>query len=344
MDKSRFSEKNSSDEKKKFLVKGLLRKMAENNLSPKESSLVRQLKKSSAAQGAKKKLSTRQLNRAVKRNRQAILQKRNGAAPNRRNRGIHAPFIIGTVAASVLILLVFSLYNTLQPSQNPSGHDIVQNDKLDHRFSTEKNMKRITLADGSTVFLNRGTSISLRKGKFNAHTREVWLEEGEAFFEVAKDPSRPFIVHTLNGISTRVLGTSFNIKSYSDLSDQVISVNSGRVQVINQSLEKIVLDPNYKVSVSNDDGLFTSGEADARAISAWRTGKIVLDNASISEVAFRIQQYYDVEVVYDTSEFKNDRIFTSFTLETPIEEVTSVIGKLTNASFRIENTKILLYK
>lgn len=344
MDKSKFSKKNSSDEKKRFLVKGLLRKMAENDLSPKESSLVRQLKKSPTAQGAKKKLSTRQLNRAVKRNHQAILQKRNGAAPNRRNRGIHAHFIIGTVAASVLILLVFSLYNTLQPSQNPSGHDIVQNDKLDHRFSTEKNMKRITLADGSTVFLNRGTSISLRKRKFNAHTREVWLEEGEAFFEVAKDPSRPFIVHTLNGISTRVLGTSFNIKSYSDLSDQVISVNSGRVQVINQSLEKIVLDPNYKVSVSNDDGHFTSGEVDARAISEWRTGKIVLDNASISEVAFRIQQYYDVEVVYDASKFKNDRIFTSFTLETPIEEVTSVVGKLTNASFRIDNSKIFLYK
>lgn len=344
MDKNNFNKANGSNEEKMLIVKGLLRDIEDNNLSEKESSLIGQLKEAYAVGGKKKKLSKRELNRAVKRNRQAILLKRKSTAPNRKRYGINVYLISGAIAASILIILVFSLYNTVQTSPNDVGYEIVQNNNLDHRFSTERNMKRITLADGSTVFLNRGSSISLRKGKFNAYTREVWLEEGEAFFEVTKDPNRPFIVHTMNGISTQVLGTSFNIKSYSYLSDQVISVNSGRVQVINESLKKIVLEPNYKVSISNNDGRFTPGKTDARFISDWRTGKIVFENASISEIAFRIQQYYDMEVLYDESMFKNNQIYTFFTPETTIEEFVATIGKLTNSTYKIENSKIYLYK
>lgn len=330
--------------KKSVLIKGLLRKMQKNDVSEKEASLIRQLKSSYRKGSKSKSLSNRELNRAVKRNKELLLEKRNSTKRIEKSSRHNYRIIIGAVAASVAVILVLSLNNILQRPSDNLDHEVAQKDNLNQQFSTDKSMKRITLADGSTVFLNRETSVSLRRGKFNAHTREVWLDEGEAFFNITKDPNRPFIVHSNNGVSTRVLGTSFNIKSYSDLNNQVISVNSGRVQVTNREQEKIVLDPNYKVTIANEAGQFIPDETDAQTISEWRTGKIVFENASISEVAFRIKQYYNLELVYDESKFSNDFIYTFFTPETSIENVLSAICKLTNSSCKIDDTEILLMK
>ncbi len=192
--------------------------------------------------------------------------------------------------------------------------------------------------------MNRGTSLSIRKGKFNAYTREVWLEEGEAFFQVTRDPGRPFVVHTRGGVSTRVLGTSFNIKSYAELSEQVISVNTGKVQVMNAKQEKIILEPNYKVTISRNDGNFATGKTNAQSMSAWRTGKIAFENATLKEVSFRLKQHYDIELVYDENKFGNELIFTSFTTETTLQEVLVILGKLLNAECIQDNTKIYLKK
>jgi ferric-dicitrate binding protein FerR (iron transport regulator) len=267
-----------------------------------------------------------------------------GSTSSTERKHVRFNYIIGTVAAIILLLLVFTLYNTLQSPLEKSGQELVLNNNVNHRLTTDKNMKRITLADGSTVYMNRGTSLSLRKGKFNAFTREVWLEEGEAFFQVTKDPHRPFVVHTRGGVSTRVLGTSFNIKSYAELSEQVISVNTGKVQVMNAKQEKIILEPNYKVTISGNDGHFASGKTDAQSMSDWKTGKITFENASLKEVSFRLRQYYDIELVYDEDTFRNELIYSSFTTETTLQEVLIVLSKLLNAEWTRDGTKIYLRK
>ena len=330
--------------KKRILIKGLLRKMESKDLSEKEVSLIRHLKRNSHTVSKDRKLSKRELNRAVKRNKDLILKKRNDSTQVEKYRRLNYRIVIGSVAASVAIILVLSLYNSfLKPTDN-LGYEIAQNNNIDQSFTTESDLKKITLPDGSTVFLNRETSISLRKGSFTAYTREIWLDEGEAFFNITKDLTRPFIVHTNNGNSTRVLGTSFNIKSYSNLDNQVISVNSGRVQVINKNEEKIILDPNYKVTISNSAGQFVPGTTDAQAVSDWRSGKIFFENAPISEVAFRIKQIYNMEVVYNESSFSDDYIYTFFTPESSIESVLTAICKLTKSTYKIDGTQIFITK
>src|SRR5690554_5312629 len=328
---------------KRKLIKGLLRKMESNDLSEKEVSLIRNLKRNSKTSEAGK-LSKRELNRAVKRKKELLLKKRNGSTQVEKYRRLNYRIVIGSVAASVAIILVLSLYNNfLKPTDN-LGYEIAQNNNIDQSFTTESDLKKITLPDGSTVFLNRETSISLRKESFTAYTREIWLDEGEAFFNITKDLTRPFIVHTNNGNSTRVLGTSFNIKSYSNLDNQVISVNSGRVQVINKNEEKIILDPNYKVTISNSAGQFVPGTTDAQAVSDWRSGKIFFENAPISEVAFRIKQIYNMEVVYNESSFSDDYIYTFFTTTSSIDNVLTAICKLTKSTYKIEGSQIFLTK
>lgn len=343
MNKKKFDNINSSEERNKILLKGILLKMEDENLSQKELSIVRKLEKLHESSNENNTLSNSQLNRAVKRNRQAILKKKTGKDFDRKSHLNQIYFIVGAVAATVAILLVFTFYNTSKIPTNQSDYEVVQNIDIKH-YSTDKEVKRIILPDGSTVFLNRDTKITLQKGSFTAYSREIWLEEGEVFFDIKKDPKRPFVVHTKNGISTRVLGTSFNIKSYSELNNQVISVNSGLVQVTNDRLEKIVLEPNYKVSVSNTDSNFIPGETDAQGISDWRKGEIVLENAPISEVAFRIKQYYGMDVIYDDAKYRNDLIYTCFTTESTIVEIIEVICKLTNSSFSINNSKIFIDK
>lgn len=342
MDKIGFDNGFDSVEKKKILLRGLLHKMDKKHLSEKETFVLHQLKKRQKFKEVNK-LTPRQLMQAVKRNRRALHANRNKPFREKSHSNKPTIFLICSVASVLLILLVFNLYNSLQHSTLSSEKEMVQNHDVDLQFTTDKNMKRITLADGSTVHLNRESSVSLRKGTFNAHNREIWLEEGEAFFEIKRDIKRPFIVHTNKGVSTHVLGTSFNIKSYEELSYQEISVVSGKVQVENTH-NKIIIEPNYKVAVNNVDGQFTSAKTNSRAIAQWRTGSIIFQEAPFAEVAFRIRQYYDMEVVYDSEEFNNDRIYTQFTSNTPIEEIAAVISKLTNATFKIDDKGIYMYK
>lgn len=344
MDKNKLNKRSGSGIKGNSLVKGLLRRMEEGDLTEKEQSLIRKLKTIQAYGKEKRKLSRAELNRAARRNRQAILQKRTGVEPVRKKNPIRSHILTAVAAVVLLLIVAVPLYKRLHSSDYSFEQDIANIYDTDYQFITEENIKKITLADGSVIYLNRESSLSLKKGKFNAYIREVWLDEGEAFFDITKDPTRPFIVHSRNGVSTRVLGTSFNIKSYATLPDQVISVNTGRVQIFNASMEKIIVDPNYKVSVSDENGSFIAGKTDARSVSDWRSGKIILDYASVEEVAFRIKQYYDKELIYDERLFSEDQIYSFFNIETPFEEVITVVCKLMNASFTVEEAKVYLAK
>jgi len=88
----------------------------------------------------------------------------------------------------------------------------------------------VTLPDGTVVQLNAGSRLEITEATFNRQKREVWLS-GEAFFEVAKNPEKPFIIHT-GTMQTTVRGTSFNVKAYGELGENVVSVRNGRVEIV----------------------------------------------------------------------------------------------------------------
>lgn len=210
------------------------------------------------------------------------------------------------------------------------------------QFVADDNMKRLTLADRSVIHMNKGTIIELRDGRFSAYAREVWLEEGEAFFEVAKDHRRPFIVHTADGLSTRVIGTSFNIKAYNQLGEQVVSVKTGRVQVSSETGEKVILDVNHKASFHVATQQITTSVTDATGAADWRSGRIVLEHVSMDELAFRLKQYYDVEVVNNAVSDEME-IYTSFHISTPLEHVVNNVSKIFGVSYKIESGMVYFY-
>ncbi|WP_294079068.1 FecR family protein [Proteiniphilum sp. UBA5384] len=247
--------------------------------------------------------------------------------------------LVGTAAIILLLVLLDFPSERLNSGGHPERHATTE---VTRQFVTDDNMKRITLADGSKIHMNKGTVIELRNGKFNAYTREVWLEEGEAFFEVVKDPGRPFIVHTPDGMNARVLGTSFNIKAYHQLESQVVSVKTGCVQVSNETGEKVLLDVNQKAIFHAATQQITAGLTDGTAAADWRSGLIVLEHVGMNELAFRLKQYYGVEVV-NKAVSEEMEIYTSFHISTPLEHVVKNVANVFGVFYKIENNTIYFY-
>jgi hypothetical protein len=81
---------------------------------------------------------------------------------------------------------------------------------------------------------------------------------------------------------------------------------------------------------------------DAQSVSSWRSGKIILENATLLETSFRLKQYYDVDLIYDEATFCNDLIYTILNPGTPLDEVLTVIGKLFDASCEQEGSKVYM--
>lgn len=247
-------------------------------------------------------------------------------------------FSYGGVASAAVFLILLALWMPMNRGEENIAVNSTR-EEVTHQFTTTDNMKKITLADGSVVHMNMGTTLSLRKGKFNAYTREVWLDEGEAFFEVTKDPNRPFIVHTSSGLSTRVLGTSFNIKAYRELVEQVISVKTGLVQVSTKEGKSVLLKVNNKASFDSRDGELIPSTANGADVADWRNGHIVLEHVSLHELAFRLKQYYQVEVVNNAIP-EDMEVYTSFTVDTPLEHVLNNIASIFNVSYHLKEGKV----
>lgn len=179
-------------------------------------------------------------------------------------------------------------------------------------------MEEITLPDGSKVFLNSGSIIKIAYG-FNKSNREVYLA-GEAFFEVERDTARPFIVKTESNLQVRVLGTSFNVKSYK--SDQTIETTlvSGKVELIqnNKNRAVIALSPNQMATYSKKEDKIVIEKVTTSEITSWKKGILIFDNEPIKNVLNSLERWYDVEIKI------KDREINTYTFSGKVERKTNV--------------------
>ena len=160
---------------------------------------------------------------------------------------------------------------------------------------------RAILPDGSTVWLNAGSRISYAPD-FNETTREVVLD-GEAYFDVKKQPDRPFIVHAAS-IDIRVLGTAFNVKSYPEDNTVETTLIRGLVQ-INQKNRKepIYLRPHQKVVLP---ATASAAPRPARPVEPVKEGKIVAAISNL-DTTLREDEYVETAWIFNRLEFRGDR-------------------------------------
>jgi transmembrane sensor len=160
-------------------------------------------------------------------------------------------------------------------------------------------IKLISLSDGTTICLNSGSKLSY-PDKFKQNTREVTLT-GEAFFKVAHNSSKPFIIYS-GKIKTTVLGTSFNVKAYNEDKAIKVTVVSGKVGVLATKIKHpaILLTPNMQlVYTKTSETLVAEKIEDASAVISWQQGKLQYHNTPLSDVLADVQRKYNVVIKAD---------------------------------------------
>lgn len=250
---------------------------------------------------------------------------------------ISKPFYRYAAAASVAILLGLGLYLTLLP--NPLRNTTTDQVIADHKtyFETKTGeKKKMILPDGSVVYLNSDTKVAIVENQYGKQKREFWLEQGEAFFEVAKDSTKAFIIHSQE-LQTTVLGTSFNIKAYKELEERVVSVREGKVRVNKNDKVLGVLTRNKQIVYNKISQDFEENTTNWENDAGWIEGRLIMHNATIKELQLRLRQHFGVEVTVEKNAFNDEkRLNTFFPANASLTEVLDAISGLYGVTYKIE--------
>lgn len=205
---------------------------------------------------------------------------------------------------------------------------------------------RLTLADGTKVWLNAASSIRYPVA-FTGKERVVQIT-GEVYFEVAENAAQPFIVRISpsasgGGGEIRVLGTHFNVNAYDDENTIKVALLEGsiKVQTVNGARDAAVIHPGQQAQM-NKQGVIEVQPADVDDVVSWKDGLFSFRNSNLQEVMQKLSRWYDVEVVYQPG-LNNKQQFTgkidrNLTLSEVLRELA-----LTHAHFRIEaDRKVVL--
>jgi len=154
----------------------------------------------------------------------------------------------------------------------------------------------IFLSDGTKVFLNSGTSLKYPVNFGKSKNREVFLV-GEAYFEVSKDAIHPFIVNA-NQMNIKVLGTKFNVSSYTDDSEINTVLVEGSVSLSNDSSpkEESMLKPGFKGSWDKTQSKIVLEKVDTRIYTEWMNGDVIFRNATFEEMTKKLERNYNVKI------------------------------------------------
>ncbi len=188
----------------------------------------------------------------------------------------------------------------------------------------------VRLSDGTRVWLNASSSLKYPEG-FTDSVRKVELT-GEGYFEVAKDATHPFIVSTGNN-EVRVLGTHFNINTYSDNRETIVTLTEGSVE-LNASVK---LKPGEQGSI-DPEGRIQTSSADLETALAWKNGQFIFKMTPMDQIMRQVSHWYNARIVYqdNVSEHFNARI----PREVPVSKLLHLLEATGQVHFKIEDRTI----
>jgi len=230
------------------------------------------------------------------------------------------------------------------------------------------NRTKIVLPDGSQVWLNAGSNLDYNNSVFNKDLREVTLN-GEAYFDVTRNPEKPFIIHTKK-MDIKVLGTVFNVRSYSDekITEAALIKGSIEVTLKDRKDQKIILKPNEKISIANEElkteakqskiipaknntvripqivvkELKPNPTSNIIGEIAWTQNKLYFEDENLEDIALRMERWFGKKVTIANESLKNIHYTGNFENET-IEDVLSYLKLSKSFNFRLGNDNVVIY-
>ncbi|WP_162799887.1 FecR family protein [Pedobacter jeongneungensis] len=196
---------------------------------------------------------------------------------------------------------------------------------------------KLALADGTTVMINSASVLRFPVNINAANSRDVYLEKGEAYFQVAKNPSKPFIVHA-NGMDVKVLGTTFNVNTYTKTIRTTLV--EGKVEAKSANNQSIILAPNQQAVFNAQTNALSKADVDVLPYVAWANGKIVFEEATLDEVMAQLSLWYDYDVDFQAEKIKKIHFSGEIERYSDIKVILNIIEQTGGVRFSIKNRRI----
>jgi transmembrane sensor len=263
------------------------------------------------------------------------------------------------VWAPIALVVIGTILLITRPGAGPGTEIAAKPPVTDNRdiSTTGGSRTHITLVDGTRVWLNSGSHIHYGKD-FGNGSREVSLT-GEAFFDVAPDAGHPFIIHTPK-LDVRVLGTSFNLKSYptDKTTEATLIRGSIEISIRNRPSDRIILKPNEKLVVNNDDSLLIRKPASRREVrpqslvfigqptyehrsgaiieTSWVDNKLIFQDEEFGDLARQMERWYGISIRFEDARLQQLRFTGTFEKESIRQALDAL--KLTDQTARFDYT------
>ena len=196
-------------------------------------------------------------------------------------------------------------------------------------------MSQVRLADGSSVWLNSGSTLKY-PSSFNKKKREVFIN-GEAYFEVEKDKSCPFVVNS-NKFSIQVLGTSFNVTSYAQDKASNVTLVEGKIKLFSEEKNwSAILKPGQSADL--DQGRISEiSNVETDFYTSWKNGKITFRQEALGDIALKLERWYNTEIQFKEESIKKLKFSGTLIKNKPVDQVLKSICIIDDRiEYKIEN-------
>lgn len=223
--------------------------------------------------------------------------------------------IAATLLLPVCLLAIYQYYSYRQ------SQEIVWVEK-DVKNGT---VAQVQLPDGSSVWLNAGSKL-IYPQQFKSNHRQVFFT-GEGYFNVAKDKAKPFNIQT-NGVSVKVLGTEFNLRSYSGDRNIELALVKGRVafQDDRQGRE-LIMNEGDELAYDRNTRQTTMKHSLSHDVSSWKEGKYYFKNKSLEEITSQLERNFSVKFIIKNESLKQIRYYMAFVNNESIDEILLHLGR-----------------
>jgi transmembrane sensor len=202
-----------------------------------------------------------------------------------------------------------------------------------------KKMK-LALADGTSIYLNAGSVLRVPE-RFGPADRTVYLT-GEAFLEVAKDSLKPFMVVTPH-ITVRVLGTVFNVRSYSSDGLTRVAVQEGKVRVADSTGQSVLLVKDQAAEYLQKTRSFNTGMASVEDDAAWHTGMMVFKDEPLHRIAATLERWYDIRVDIKDRQLGERRFSGSYGPNPTLHILLKDLSVVMQFNYKLDGKRVVLY-
>jgi transmembrane sensor len=208
-------------------------------------------------------------------------------------------------------------------------------------------MSQIKLSDGTKIWLNSGTKLRYPE-QFAQDRRSVTID-GEAYFEVAKMPNKPFTVNTAD-MKVVVLGTSFNLSAYKEDITTSVTLVEGKVTVQDNAGIRIAqLSPGQMATKNKNEDNLTIQNVKTGFYSAWIAGRIFFDDEPLDQIAVKLERWFNVKIIFADEQLKSHRFTGTILKNKPVDQIMQVLELLSPIRFKHQvnvtgKDKITIYK